>query len=221
MSLYENINARKKAVTSRSKENSTISDKNYADMKAGFPNSKKNRGAYLKKKKFKPHTMYDKNGKSYKANTMQEHLDMKKKGYSHKKGAYMKKADVGYKMGKAYKKALKKKKVGMKTSKSFSKTLTNTIPEKAQMTAKDGVYKTKQIMSVSADQVGGKGGRRYYVGEGSSRSMSNSRTKANMRARFKMASTPADSIPANQIPSYFDSPAKKKIKGLFKRKKRR
>lgn len=104
MSLYANINARKKAGTSRSKENSTISDKNYADMKAGFPNSKKNRGAYLKKKKFKPHTMYDKNGKPYKANTMQEHLDMKKKGYSHKKkkGAYMNalKKKAGYYVGK-------------------------------------------------------------------------------------------------------------------------
>jgi|TARA_R100001463_G_scaffold41191_1_gene86977 hypothetical protein len=37
MSLYENINKRKKAGTSRSKKNSTISAKNYANMKAGFP----------------------------------------------------------------------------------------------------------------------------------------------------------------------------------------
>lgn len=36
MSLYANMNARKKAGTSRSKANSTISDKNYADMKGGF-----------------------------------------------------------------------------------------------------------------------------------------------------------------------------------------
>jgi hypothetical protein len=47
MSLYENINKRKKAKKSRSKKNSTISDKAYANMKAGFPNSKKNK----KKKK--------------------------------------------------------------------------------------------------------------------------------------------------------------------------
>ena len=40
MSLYENINKRKKAGTSRSKKKSTISDKAYADMKAGFPKKK-------------------------------------------------------------------------------------------------------------------------------------------------------------------------------------
>ena len=43
MSLYENINKRKKAGTSRSKKNSTVSSKAYANMKAGFPNSKKNK----------------------------------------------------------------------------------------------------------------------------------------------------------------------------------
>ena len=39
--LYHNINKRKKAGTSRSKKNSTISKKAYSDMKKGFPNSKK------------------------------------------------------------------------------------------------------------------------------------------------------------------------------------
>lgn len=48
MSLYENINKRKRAGTSRSKKNSTITDKAYANMQAGFPNSKKNKA---KKKK--------------------------------------------------------------------------------------------------------------------------------------------------------------------------
>ena len=43
MSLYENINKRKKAGTSRPKSQSTVSDKSYANMKAGFPNSKKNK----------------------------------------------------------------------------------------------------------------------------------------------------------------------------------
>jgi|TARA_B100001758_G_C17978695_1_gene386988 hypothetical protein len=40
MSLYKNINKRKKAGTSRSKKNSTISKKAYANMKAGFPKKK-------------------------------------------------------------------------------------------------------------------------------------------------------------------------------------
>lgn len=43
MSLYRNINARKKAGTSRPKSQSTITDKAYKNMQAGFPNSKKNK----------------------------------------------------------------------------------------------------------------------------------------------------------------------------------
>ena len=41
MSLYKNINKRKAEGTSRSKAKSTISDKSYANMKAGFPKKKK------------------------------------------------------------------------------------------------------------------------------------------------------------------------------------
>ena len=41
MSLYENINKRKRAGTSRSKKKTTITAKNYANMKAGFPKKKK------------------------------------------------------------------------------------------------------------------------------------------------------------------------------------
>ena len=41
MSLYENMNKRKAAGTSRSKKNSTVSDKAYANMKAGFPKKEK------------------------------------------------------------------------------------------------------------------------------------------------------------------------------------
>ena len=40
MSLYENMNARKKKGISRSKKNSTVSDKAYNNMKAGFPKKK-------------------------------------------------------------------------------------------------------------------------------------------------------------------------------------
>lgn len=40
MSLYENMNKRKKDKTSRSKKNSTVSPKAYANMKAGFPKKK-------------------------------------------------------------------------------------------------------------------------------------------------------------------------------------
>jgi hypothetical protein len=41
MSLVDNINKRKKAGTSRSKKKTTVSNKSYAEMKAGHPNSKK------------------------------------------------------------------------------------------------------------------------------------------------------------------------------------
>ena len=40
MSLYKNINARKKAGTSRPKSKSTITAKAYSNMKAGFPKKK-------------------------------------------------------------------------------------------------------------------------------------------------------------------------------------
>jgi len=39
--LYANINKRKRKGISRSKKNSTISPKAYANMKAGFPKKKK------------------------------------------------------------------------------------------------------------------------------------------------------------------------------------
>ena len=40
MSLYKNMNARKKAGISRPKSKSTITKKAYANMKAGFPKKK-------------------------------------------------------------------------------------------------------------------------------------------------------------------------------------
>ncbi len=41
MSLYENINRRKKLGISRPKSKSTVSAKSYSNMKAGFPKKKK------------------------------------------------------------------------------------------------------------------------------------------------------------------------------------
>ena len=48
--LYYNINKKKRAGTSRSKKKSTISAKAYKNMKAGFPNSKKNKAKRKKKR---------------------------------------------------------------------------------------------------------------------------------------------------------------------------
>ena len=43
MSLVRNINARKKAGTSRSKKDSTVSPKAYKNIKSGWPKSKNNK----------------------------------------------------------------------------------------------------------------------------------------------------------------------------------
>lgn len=43
MSLYDNINRRKRNKTSRPKSRSTITEKQYQEMLRGFPNSKKNK----------------------------------------------------------------------------------------------------------------------------------------------------------------------------------
>ena len=51
MSLYDNMNKRKKSGTSRSRKESTITNKAYANMKAGFP--PKNTKNKKKKKKTK------------------------------------------------------------------------------------------------------------------------------------------------------------------------
>jgi|TARA_R110000803_G_C11913249_1_gene313498 hypothetical protein len=50
--LYHNMNARKKAGTSRSVSNSTVTPAAYANMKAGFPKREnaKNGGMFNKKK---------------------------------------------------------------------------------------------------------------------------------------------------------------------------
>ena len=50
MSLYENINKKKKSVTSKTKKKSTISAKAYKEMQKGFPNSKKNKAKRKTKK---------------------------------------------------------------------------------------------------------------------------------------------------------------------------
>ena len=42
--LYYNINQKKKSGTSKSKAKSTITDKAYANMKAGFPKRKNRKG---------------------------------------------------------------------------------------------------------------------------------------------------------------------------------
>ena len=74
MSLYENINRRKKLGISRSKKNTTISAENYKDMKKGFPKKNKLKvskaqGTNIPRQNYKPLTgdsggaFFMKNGK--------------------------------------------------------------------------------------------------------------------------------------------------------------
>ena len=61
MSLYENINRRKRLGISRPKSKSTVSAKSYANMKAGFPKKnklkmKKSQGTNIPRQNYKPLT---------------------------------------------------------------------------------------------------------------------------------------------------------------------
>ena len=95
--------------------------------------------------------------------------------------------------------------------KTYSQTLNYTPLENNLLEETEpGLFDAGAIHSISADQVGGGDGRRYYLGEGQSRSMNMARRIASMMARQKMASTPADSIPAASVESYFDREPEKR-----------
>jgi len=88
-----------------------------------------------------------------------------------------------------------------------AKSLSGVRPEKFDYERTDsGGYDIGGIYSVPAEQVGSEGGPRFYLGEGSSRNPSLAKSKAGARAMFKMASSPADSIPQAMVESYFDDP---------------
>ena len=101
---------------------------------------------------------------------------------------------------------------------AYSQTLYNTPLENSFAQASEpGLFDVGSILSVSADQVGGEGGRRYYLGEGQSKMLNMARKKASMRARQKMASAPQDSIPAALVESYFEQAPEKEKGGFLKK----
>ncbi len=59
----------------------------------------KKKKSKAEEEEFKPHKMYDKNGKAYDAKSKEDHLRMKKMGYTHEKPS-----ESGYKSKKKYKK---------------------------------------------------------------------------------------------------------------------
>ena len=112
-------------------------------------------------------------------------------------------------------KAKKKKKYGYQDGGTV---LLNTLLENSSVQSPEpGLFDVGSILSISADQVGGEGGRRYYLGEGQSRMLNMARRKAAMRARQKMASTPQDSIPAALVDSYFEQAPKEEKGGFLKK----
>jgi len=82
---------------------------------------------------------------------------------------------------------------------------------------KGGVHTSKSVHSVSADQVGGGTGLRYYSGEKSSKMPTLAGKVASLRARVKMTTTPSDSIKQADVKDFLNPP-KKKFK-IFGRKK--
>ena len=101
---------------------------------------------------------------------------------------------------------------------AYSQALYNTPLENSfAQSSEPGLFDVGSILSVSADQVGGEGGRRYYLGEGQSKMLNMARKKASMRARQKMASAPQDSIPAALVESYFEQVPEKEKGGFLKK----
>ena len=87
------------------------------------------------------------------------------------------------------------------------------------MTVDDGLYNTRNVLSIPAEQVGEGSGLRYYGGEGRSSRMGISKTKAAMDARQQMAFAPQDSIPFDMIEQYLapeeEQPQRRGLRGLL------
>jgi hypothetical protein len=81
--LWENIRDKKKREGKNYKP-AKPGDKDRPDPKAWKKAQEpKKKSKALSKEDFKPHAMYDKNGKKYMANSYEDHLKMKKLGYTH------------------------------------------------------------------------------------------------------------------------------------------
>jgi len=65
------------------------------------------------------------------------------------------------------------------------------------------IYKNTILGQIPAELVGGEGGSRYYIGEGTSKAKSAARSKAKTNLTTKMFTSPADSIPQAMIGDYF------------------
>ena len=92
--LWDNIRKKKKRM-GKNYRPAKPGDKDRPDAKSWKKAQKKKEDSKASDEEFKPHKMYDKNGKAYMAKTKKDHLKMKKMGYTHEDPKM--KSESGYK----------------------------------------------------------------------------------------------------------------------------
>lgn len=88
--LWDNIRDKKKRM-GKNYRPAKPGDKDRPDAKSWKKAQKKKEDESKGEEEFKPHKMYDKDGKEHTAKTKDDHLRMKKMGYTHEKASYKKK----------------------------------------------------------------------------------------------------------------------------------
>ena len=81
--LWENIHRKKQRIKDGSGEKMRKKGDKGAPTEKQIKQAQKKKGESKAEEEFKPHKMYDKNGKAYDAKTKEDHLRMKKMGYTH------------------------------------------------------------------------------------------------------------------------------------------
>jgi hypothetical protein len=81
--LWENIHRKRQRIKDGSGEKMRKKGDKGAPTEKQMKQAQKKKGESKAEEEFKPHKMYDKNGKAYDAKTKEDHLRMKKMGYTH------------------------------------------------------------------------------------------------------------------------------------------
>jgi hypothetical protein len=81
--LWENIHRKRQRIKDGSGEKMRKKGDKGAPTEKQIKQAQKKKGESKAEEEFKPHKMYDKNGKAYDAKSKEDHLRMKKMGYTH------------------------------------------------------------------------------------------------------------------------------------------
>jgi len=100
--LWENIHRKRQRIKDGSGEKMRKKGDKGAPTEKQMKQAQKKKGESKAEEEFKPHKMYDKNGKAYDAKTKEDHLRMKKMGYTHEDPKM--KSKSGYKTKSGYNK---------------------------------------------------------------------------------------------------------------------